>query len=743
MKIKRILWLLNHETLSKFELPLIKDLGFEIFTPKVLPKEILQVSGSVNYEYDKTLSIPREKLDLLNKFDFYKNDSMPFYIENILNSYFNTAIVMFDFNAIRSLVYHFKGNIFARAFGISDQKFTYTNITQQLFDDSFFYKLEQIKDRFWFSQCYENISKVESGIYKEKAVFMPLGLPPEFYNIEDQWSGEDEKLLFFCTRINYNQESKNIYNKFKDDFKDFDFYVAGNQPVPVEDERVLGFMEREELNELYRKCRVMYYHSINPRHLHYHPLEAMIAGMPVIYMEGSLLDVLGGARQTGRSKNIKEAREKVGKVLSGDKQFITDILIDQKEILYKFSYEYNLDKWNSNFLPLVRESKTINIIEPRSVALFISDNQKINIRNWIVMALSVNMAIQKIDRNYNVKFNIPVDMTLESHESMEMYNSGISVGKYEMKIETAKEIKDSLSLMFDKKQLWYEKYAVPVDNIKNFTDSELWFFLDDDLLDFPIAPIKPYGIYIENICDRYYEAISEIRIQNYKRASLLFTFSEITKRELIKHLGLDENKIFVIPLEYTSNNDKRYDLIPTNDYVLMELDLNKPKDIIKLIDIIDDYYNLYRSTVMLKIFFNNYDKEKNGYIIDKINDFIQKTSYLRNSISLHVNLQPREYNHLYVHASKIIIPHNIKNIFYKMVNAASYSKRMVLNDFKAYRDYERIIGMKFEYNNFINDDKAIFDCLKEHQDSLLHDNTMHGSPKIDIKEMEQVWRGIL
>ena len=55
----------------------------------------------------------------------------------------------------------------------------------------------------------------------------------------------------------------------------------------------------------------MYYHSTEPDHIHYHPFEAVRAGMPLVFMAGGMLDRLGGIDLPGRSKPPKEARQKI------------------------------------------------------------------------------------------------------------------------------------------------------------------------------------------------------------------------------------------------------------------------------------------------------------------------------------------------------------------------------------------------------------------------------------------------
>ena len=80
----------------------------------------------------------------------------------------------------------------------------------------------------------------------------------------------------------------------------------------------------------------MYYHSMEPRHIHYHPLEAIVCGLPLIFMGGGQLDLLGGNNLPGRCSNIKEARKKIKHILNGDKKLINDIRTTQPILLEKY-----------------------------------------------------------------------------------------------------------------------------------------------------------------------------------------------------------------------------------------------------------------------------------------------------------------------------------------------------------------------------------------------------------------------
>ncbi|MFF2018157.1 glycosyltransferase [Paenibacillus sp. NPDC058177] len=716
MKEKRILWLLNHQTLSEFELPLIKDLGFEIFTPKIASKVILQSSGSVTYDYDDTLSIPEEDLKLLNEYDFFSLHEMPLYIKKIINTHFSIALTYTDsaFLIFKKLIHNFDGLIFFRAFGVGGTKFSnYTELLNFYFDQNDHYRLEQIRGRFYYSQCYPNLAEIEDDLYKEAAVYMPLGLPEDFYEIQDQWSGNSDKLLFFCTRIKYVAEAEEIYKQFKKDFSDFNYVIAGNQPVPVDDPRVTGFLKREELNELYKTCKVMYYHSTNPRHLHYHPLEAMIAGMPVVYMDGGLLSKLGGERQTGACKNIIEAKQKVRQILSGDQKLIREIVEDQKEILFKFSYEFVLKQWKTDFLPVVENYNTQSKEQiAQKLSIFMpSKMEKSHLNDYFNLAISFSEDVKEVSPLHSIEIS-----TYNNENSFEsgleqLIDSKITTSNYNFKRISVEDISNSLDLMFKPSALWHSNYYIPVDYAQNYVNSDLWLFLMDDL-ELPIAPIKPFGIYIEDIARKFYENISPINVHNLKMAAFVLTQSRVTKNDLVKHLGLDKNKIFVVSgprVENSLANEK----IQSGDYDVIEMDIKKPQYVIDIINHLNDYFQLYKDDRQIKILFNNFSKGEDDTFLNELNKFVETSNHLSENITIHVNVRKKEYDALYAYAKKIIYPHHLKHMLFKLTKAASFSKIVIVEDLPLYKQYEKTLGNTFVYKKFINNSDSMFEILNK------------------------------
>jgi hypothetical protein len=64
----------------------------------------------------------------------------------------------------------------------------------------FFSVLETARDRFHFAQAFPMLSTVEHGIFSQRAITLPLGLPRVVE--PESWSGDDARLLFVCPRIN-------------------------------------------------------------------------------------------------------------------------------------------------------------------------------------------------------------------------------------------------------------------------------------------------------------------------------------------------------------------------------------------------------------------------------------------------------------------------------------------------------------------------------------------------------------
>ena len=117
---------------------------------------------------------------------------------------------------------------------------------------------------------------------------LPLGL--DECRITDHWRGTDPRMFFICPDIGFNEYYRQAYHSFVEDFKDVPYVIGGAQPVRISDPHVIGFVPRDEHERNMQELRVMFYHSTEPKHVHYHPFEAIRCGMPLVFMAGGMLD---------------------------------------------------------------------------------------------------------------------------------------------------------------------------------------------------------------------------------------------------------------------------------------------------------------------------------------------------------------------------------------------------------------------------------------------------------------------
>lgn len=345
---RRVAWILNHMTLRDFEVPLIRSLGYEVWTSKQLSKEPDFASASADWSDDEHSTLPPDVLDLLNGHNFYDDPLTP-EVAEALNLHFGTIITIAFQHTINDLLDGFQGRLVYRAFG-REAPLNYTDLFRHYGSRKAYEKIERAGHRFWMAPCYDSIPLIEGSPVRERCVVLPLGLPQRSFDVGEIWRGDERRVLFVCPRIaSHAAYYGKIYHDFKRDFGDLPHVVGGNQPRPVDDPNVTGFLPEERFLDLFRRSSAMYYHSREPRHLHYHPIEAMIYGMPVIYLRGGILESSGGEDQPGACDTVAEAREKLQRVLDGDAGFTEAVRKAQRTIAEKFTFDYCRPIWRERF----------------------------------------------------------------------------------------------------------------------------------------------------------------------------------------------------------------------------------------------------------------------------------------------------------------------------------------------------------------------------------------------------------
>jgi glycosyltransferase involved in cell wall biosynthesis len=345
---RRILWLCNHTALHAAEVPLIRSLGFEVYTPKKTPAVWFR-SGNVVPSDDEFSTLPRWVLERLNGHNFYTGP-LPDDVASLINDHFGTAFVSAWGPMVCEFAHRFQGRILVRAFG-QEHPLTYHRFFTHFGGEAVWERIAAIADRFWFAPPYESIAPFEPEPLRSLSVTLPLGMPDRAVRNGGQWTGRHGQILFVCPSINDSPKYYGeIYRDFKYHFGDLPHLIAGSQVQPVDDPRVLGYLPETRYRRLLNDLRVLYYHSREPRHLHYHPLEAVAQGMPVVYLTGGLMEQLGGPDQPGACETEADARCKLLRILDGDGDLIEAIRSSQAKLLETFSGEFVRREWEDKFV---------------------------------------------------------------------------------------------------------------------------------------------------------------------------------------------------------------------------------------------------------------------------------------------------------------------------------------------------------------------------------------------------------
>ncbi len=356
---QRVAWLISHTTLRDAEIPLLRQLGYEVYTNKVLPTGEDYRSGSADFSWDDDSTLPTDVLQAMNACNFYQSE-LSHEMTCILEAYFGTVISAAYGLLLRQLVKTYRGRILIRAFGLEAPR-TYGEYFGHFAEDWMWKRLWQISHRFWIAACYEQIPPHEPALLNHNSVILPVALPARTLRMSKQWVGSDRRVFFVCPSIHSAAEYYGvIYERFRELYGDLPYLVGGAQSVPVDDPNVTGFLTEEQFHHILADLRVMYYHSREPRHIHYHPLEAIAVGMPVVYMRGGLMEHFDTGSQAGACETDSEAHEKLRRILDGDTALIAAIQKSQKSILGVFLPDYNLAAWSEVYSGDVMSESCIN-----------------------------------------------------------------------------------------------------------------------------------------------------------------------------------------------------------------------------------------------------------------------------------------------------------------------------------------------------------------------------------------------
>lgn len=548
--VQRVMWLLNHRTARAFDVGQLQALGFrEIFLPKRMPKSELYSSGDVDHSLDSELTIPASELAVLNAANWYDGAGSEAW--KVANRHFQIAIARASPSQIEDVTRNFSGAIVARASGLGGRS-NHATLWRQKLGTGVIERIVRLGSRFWFGQAYSHLHEIEHDILQQRRCYLPLGLADA--TPDDRWTGEDARVFFVCPRIASNSHFASRFQKFANDFAGIPFLVGGSQPLPVLDLRVLGFLTREEYEARVRTLRVMYYDSTERYHVHYHPFEAVRLGMPLVFMGGGLLDLLGGEKLPGRARTVKEARRKIERILRGDRTLIDAIRNSQLKLLEPMRPEVCAPAWQKAFERIGNGLKQARARVPkkRKIAVLLPAVYRGGtLRGAKLVAHAIELGSRQAGEPASVVFgHLDDNEVYDSKEHFADLPAGIV--RRPFKWEKIDRGTADRAMQYRRRPvaLTEHEYAVPSDGINDFLDCDFWVFISDRIWT-PLLPLRPYAMVVYDYLQRYMPVLgqrSDLPLLSAARdAEAVLVTTQFTRGDAMQYAGVDPKRLHQVP----------------------------------------------------------------------------------------------------------------------------------------------------------------------------------------------------
>lgn len=726
MSKKRVLWLFNHTSLRKFVVPLLIELGYEVYCPKCFTAEV-DYSASVSYEYDSSLSIPKCDLDILNGLDFYEGLNSQHI--DVINRYFDIAIVLFYAPVLDWFATHFKGILITHVFGL-DGNSSYADILWVSDTVNVFKKLADMGERFWFAPSYENILDIECSLFRERALYLPIGLANT--EINNKWGGGDDRFLFVGPKINSNSYYHKVYEDFKKNFGDIPHVIGGAQPIEVDDDTVTGFLPAEDYERNMRSLSCMFYHSQEPRHIHYHPFEAIKNGMPLVFMAGGMLDNLGGKTLPGRCESIKEARRKIKKLINGDKDFIKVVCATQGKLLHKMSKAYCMPFWINGMQKLEnishkkRSKKKIGIVMPQNYKGGVFDY---TVR--FIKALHHQILARKAD--VELAFICPGLFEMGECKRFEVIEKlGIEMRDCSYKLHdrdwATRVIKLAGYAPKEELSFFGTQVVAMYDDISDFSDIDYMIFMSDAIGASFISAV-PYTVVVHDYIWRYVPEITTSDVNNAKlifqrQADRIIVTSRAVYDDAISYAGIPEHKLIQSShlCEFESIIEGNSELAEKNlNYIMWSCNASPHKNHVVVLQGLEKYYEsggkldcivTGADTELFSVQINKkLQNNGNKKYISKIRGIVKKSKYLREKVHFVGSLPKEEYLTKLQGAAFIISPQKGDNRSFCVADGAILGVPSMCNDYPGMRCFCDFLGIPVHYFSALGADD-VFEAIR-------------------------------
>lgn len=733
MKKYRVMWLLNHTTLRKFEVSQFNSIGInEVFTPKKFPYDEGNLSANVDFSLDSNLTIPKRDLDLLNSQDWYGSPSPEAW--EIANRYFDVAFVAFFPDQMKSAVRNFKGAIVLRVFGHArDQK--YSQLIYKYAGERLVREIKSLGHRFWFGAGYDHLHEIESNFLASRKCFLPVGLSAR--DTSNEWTGVNRRVFFVCPRIGSSSHFEIVYKNFKDNFGDMPHTIGGAQPVEINDPNVIGFVTRDEHERNMREHRVMFYHSQEPNHIHYHPFEAVAAGMPLVFMGGGMLDRLGGRNLPGRCSTVDEARDKVRRILKGDQKLINTIRATQYVLLDAIKAENCAAIWQSEFrrvleeLDAQREMSLPKRKNPPKIGVVVSNKiNQVNILRAMLLAEAVRQGSEMASEAAEIVFLYEDNDGFHRADFDDVYelHPAIKQRSFVWKHLDSRESRRAMRYAgHDDWEPTQDHYLVIDDGIRQLQDCDLWIVVADKLAA-PILPLRSVILVLNNFrhidSDLHENHSKNTYLSPMRSVELILASTKSTYEYARQYLGVKENRVAKVPFLISNIRENQVIVHPKHsNYFVLFINFSSEFYVDKILKVLDFYYSRLFGNLDCRLVTSGSDDLTVEYLVKRSKQLMIRTK-IGERVSVFSGIGDFFYSQTIARTAFLWCPEESENSVFVAAEAIRYGVPVLIVDCLPARELEEFcsIGLSFSKHDHVN---MIAESLKSmelrcsaHEDTL-------------------------
>ncbi|WP_241667775.1 glycosyltransferase [Pseudomonas sp. Sample_24] len=734
----RVMWLLNHGAARKFELEMLRSLGVnEFFLPKSFPQEIGFRSASIDYSEDANLTIPTEDLEVLNQQNWYVAPSKEAW--DIANKYFDICFFICHSKGFMNEVSRsFTGAAIWRAYGL-DKTLSYSEVVKVLSLGT--QSVKKLGRRLWLGIAYDHLADSEPMYLQKRKAFLPLGL--NNCAINDVWNGKQKHIFFVCPDIGFSSYYKKVYEDFVSDMQGMPYKIGGSQPIEVDDPNVLGFVTHEEHERNMRESRVMFYHSSEPNHIHYHPFEAIRVGMPLVFMSGGILDRMGGATLPGRCESVKEAREKIRRILNDDSKFIEQVRKSQALLLEPMRAENCEAAWISSFKEILQELEVSRLeqsqrpVKRKKIAVVVPvEYRGGSLRGAHLLAEALHEGSRQWGEDVDVVL-LHLKSADDEAEVPTDQDERIQLRTFHWKTLDAQTARRAMRYAgHDGWEPDSVRYVVPDDGIKQLLDCDAWIIVSDRV-QAPLVPLRPCIFMVYDYLQRYEKVLSKSGDEHFisavRRAQKLLVTTEFTKQDAIQYAGVEVNRIAKVPMLAPDFSKVGPGILsaPDQPYFLWTTNAGAHKNHVNALKALKFYYEALGGQFFCHVTGVNTDNmlESSEPHLKSLSALVNASAALWEKVKWLGELPDFEYRCTLANATFLWHAGKIDNGSFSVVEAASLGVPALSSDYPAMREMDIQFSLQLSWMN-ASDYKEMAHQLKDMELTYLSKKALLPSPEV-------------